>query len=334
MYHVTNVPADRPKPDWPVVKTSVLRDKTYDGPMVGLETAAFSTTLIKGEKPRRSTYPTSAAPRTKWWRAGAVVELSAHRVFAMHEYVTQKSGARQVQLLLCRLSDDVERDFASALKTLGFQEVCEPHYGSYLPSSRGNEFNHSLWVNLHFLSFVPVSSWDRVARMDGTSSGELVALKPTPGKVAMLSKWLAKYTNPQFPARFRGAARAEPTRKDVERNRKAAGLLADLEPLYRQCATVLRQAGVDLDSSAKKMSEALKSRMLPVCIGCLQEFSHPELAKHLHKHRAHVYSLEQLQKEKELVLRKVSEGSRDAQKVQLIFAVKTASLINMGHKKR
>ncbi len=32
--------------------------------------------------------------------------------------------------------------------------------------------------------------------------------------------------------------------------------------------------------------------------------------------------------------RKVRDGTRDAQKVLVVFAVKTASLINMGHTKR
>ena len=42
IYHVSNVNAALPEPKWTHVQTSMCRDKTYDGPMVGLETAAFS----------------------------------------------------------------------------------------------------------------------------------------------------------------------------------------------------------------------------------------------------------------------------------------------------
>ncbi len=154
IYHVTNIPATQ-KPTWKHVQTSVLRDAMYDGTMVGLETAAFSSTLIKGALPRRSTYPTGAPPRTMWWRASAVVNLIEYHVFFMHEHTTQQSR------VLCRRDDAVESDFANALASAGFRELVGPHYNTFLPNGCGNEFNNSLWVNLHFLSFVRVSAWRR-----------------------------------------------------------------------------------------------------------------------------------------------------------------------------
>jgi hypothetical protein len=336
IYHVSNVPASSPVPQWTHVQPSLLRDQTYDGPMVGLETAAFSSTLIKGKLPRRSTYPTRAAAGTKWWRTAFKVYPRVYRVFVMHEYTTKESGVRQVQLLLCSNDDPAESDFAVALAKVGFKEVDSYEY---FPAGRAHSFNDAVWVNVHFLGYVPIAggaaSWRKVAKMGDTGAGQLVALKAVPGKVAMMSKWLEKYKSPHLPTRFMKGARAEPSLKDVERNRKAAALLADLEPLYRHCAALLRDKGVDVENaSVKKLSEALKGRTDPYCIGCLHSYTHADLAKHLHKNRGHVYSLEQLHKEKELVLRKVRDGSREAQKVRVIFAIKTASLINLGHKKK
>jgi hypothetical protein len=339
IYHVSNVPASSPAPQWTHVQPSLLRDQTYDGPMVGLETAAFSSTLINGKMPRRTTYPTRAAAGTKWWRTAFTFDPRGQRMFLMHEYTTKESGVRQVQLLCCSIADPAESDFAVALATIGFRELQPPHYNDFLPNGRGNSFDNTMWVNLHFLAYVPVmggaASWRKVAKMGDTGAGQLVALKAVPGKVAMMSKWLEKYHTPVFPRGFSKGARAEPSLKDVERNREAAAVLADLEPLYRFCAALLRDKGVDVENaSAKKLSEALKGRTDPYCIGCLHSYPHAELAKHLHKNRGHVYSLEQLHKEKELVLRKVRDGSREAQKVRVIFAIKTASLINLGHKKK
>ncbi len=107
--------------------------------------------------------------------------------------------------------------------------------------------------------------------MDGTSAGELVASKPVPGKVVMLTKWLSKFVNAEVPVRFR-IARTEPTRKDVERNRKAAALLADLEPLYRLCAAVGSESGDGLGKGAERGAQgadATRVHRLPAGVSAL-----------------------------------------------------------------
>ncbi len=42
LYHVTNCDRRFACPNWPYVTPSLLRDATFDGPLVGLATAGFS----------------------------------------------------------------------------------------------------------------------------------------------------------------------------------------------------------------------------------------------------------------------------------------------------
>ena len=61
MYHVTNVSAQNRRPDWHEIKPcSIANDKTYDGDLLGLPLASFTTTRYDGghrDMPTISPYP-------------------------------------------------------------------------------------------------------------------------------------------------------------------------------------------------------------------------------------------------------------------------------------
>lgn len=60
MYHVTNVchkDDNQKHPKWNVIKPNVANDATYDGHLVGLPVACFTTTLFQGRLPDQSPYP-------------------------------------------------------------------------------------------------------------------------------------------------------------------------------------------------------------------------------------------------------------------------------------
>ena len=105
MYHVTNVPvkrnkSNRPKnqPDWEKVRVNVADDKTFDGKLVALPVACFTTTLYQGDLPTQSPYPryvtvsgtkAKAKPETEYWRVDVPFNLHKYKIFEMAKSVIQ-----------------------------------------------------------------------------------------------------------------------------------------------------------------------------------------------------------------------------------------------------
>ena len=126
-------------------------DRTYDGALYGLSTASFSATRLGKNIPSYTTYPTNGKPGTMYARAHAIVNLKDYYVFQMGEY-SNRSGVKQIQLLLLHRSDGIDVDVAHTLRLCQFKELSGPNYGGHLPKGKGNSYNASKkWVNLHFI---------------------------------------------------------------------------------------------------------------------------------------------------------------------------------------
>ena len=70
MYHVTNVSVyySSNHPKWTEIRPSVANDKAYDGELVGLPVASFTTTLYNGNLPTFSPYPRNGNENDHYWR--------------------------------------------------------------------------------------------------------------------------------------------------------------------------------------------------------------------------------------------------------------------------
>lgn len=70
-----------------------------------------------------------------------------------------------------------------------------------------------------------------------------------------------------------------------------------------------------------------------LCITCLNKYSLKKLMDHLVQttlaNTSHIYSLEALKEEREIVREKIQEGSQEAQMLKVVCAVKFASLIQL-----
>jgi hypothetical protein len=137
-----------------------------------------------------------------------------------------------------------------------------------------------------------------------------------------------------LPALF-GFAFEEPSRDEFEKHRRAAALIAHLPELYQKALKVLKNVDIDLMSASETaITSALRKHKMPrLCITCLNKFSLTSLVTHLVNTTladdSHIYSLDQLKEERELVREKVKEGSEEAHMLKIVCAVKFASLIQL-----
>ena len=111
MYHVTNVSVDKsPKPpEWNMIKPSVANDPVYNGNLLGLPVAFFTTTLFNSELPKISPYPRGGTKGTHHWRVTIPFDYCKFKIFLMNKYKTDKSGVTQVHLL-CLNEENSEAD--------------------------------------------------------------------------------------------------------------------------------------------------------------------------------------------------------------------------------
>ena len=344
VYHVTSVRKSEPRPQWKYLQPAPLRDETYDGPLVGLHAVSCSVTRINGELPRWTPYPTAVAAPASLWRALCTVRLGDFRVFRVHEHRTGRSGPRQVQLLLCKNSDRLEADFATALEMLDFDELFAPDYdGHFAEDGEALDYRGSEWVNLLFLSFLAVDVWDTATKRDSFGSGRLLERDPedtVPDKQEMLAAWLAATARARgvdptdFPVRF-GLCFTEPSRSNFEKHRRAAAFLAHLPELYRKALKVLKDVDIDLrEASESEITRALRKHKMPrICITCLNQMSVNKLVDHLVDttlgDNSHIYSLDHLKEERDLVREKIKTGSEEDHMAKVVCAVKVATLIQL-----
>ncbi len=259
----------------------------------------------------------------------------------MYEHRTGR-GPKQLQLLMCKINDEVESDFAIALELLEFEELLAPDYGGLLPGGKAPSYTGSEWINVLFLSFVPVEGWDIATKRDSFGPGHLVPAKQrlSEDKVDVLSTWLSKVAEgrgvdfEEFSERF--VFFAEPSRSEFEKHRRAAEFIAHLPELYRKALKVLKDVDIDLVSASETaITHALKKHKMPrLCITCLNGMSLSKLIDHLVKttlaDASHIYSLDDLKDERDIVREKLKEGTEEeTQMLKVVCAVKFASLIQL-----
>lgn len=148
-----------------------------------------SVSLVNGALPRWTPYPTDASVGSTFWRAIASINLEQFRIFKMHEHGAR--GPKQIQLLCCSTSDRVEREFAVALQRAGIPEMVGPDFGGFLPNWSEPTYLGSTWVNLMFLSPLPILEWDKATKRSPWRSGKMLPLSNGRGsKLELLADWL------------------------------------------------------------------------------------------------------------------------------------------------
>lgn len=125
--------------------------------------------------------------------------------------------------------------------------------------------------------------------------------------------------------------------------RRAEATLSHLGPLFERAQLLLlhadppidlKEAGIHIGSLAKKLKDL---GLGFACITCLKEFaSSNTLRKHLLRDRSHIYPLEAIEREEEMVLRKLEErlqgeddNSQAIEQAMLVFVVRKALLIKV-----
>lgn len=194
------------------------------------------------------------------------------------------------------------------------------------------------WVNVHFLSRMPISKWDAVTKRSNWGPGKLDMKRSMPpeDKTLALFQWICQNADNldqmDLPRRFSGLSH-EPDEGEYFSEMRAARFIADLDVNYARCLRVLK--GVDLDisqASPSKISKMLRAKGMPhLCISCMKEFSVRELQNHLRNDKTHIYSLASIKTERELVRQKISEDgdTPESVKARVVFAIKYASLIHL-----
>lgn len=177
VYHVSNVKSTEGQPEWGSIKTSISDDKTYDGVMVGLPVACFSSTLYGIQHPNRSMYPRIDQCDDSHHRFIKKVDLTQFRIF----FLTRAYGQRH--LLLLDGDDVTENMVADVLTACGIPELAGPdweHDGEAMfPAGRANVYggvdNTTFWVNTNFWSPVATGGgeWDTVARQAAAQYGDV-----------------------------------------------------------------------------------------------------------------------------------------------------------------
>lgn len=346
VYHVTAVEKVQSQPSWPHIRPSVLRDRFYDGPLVGLRLVSTSCTLLRGGGlPSWTPYPTTKSTNlpTSFWRAKSTIRLADFRVFQMFARAG-RNAPKQVQLLFCNRSCPIESDFAVALGMLGFTELVGPDYGGVFQDGKAPEYQGGVWFNCFFLDNLKITAWDVATKRHPYKSGKLVRVdaRASDSKLDVLCMWLSEHVRRRslddlwdtLPSRF--LVFEEPDTEEYLAQRRAATLLGKLPVLYAKSIAYLGKIDFDLKtaSEAKISRELKKAGMPPLCITCLNAMSNKELTDHLVsttlKDDSHIYNLKAFKKERELVRLKIKDdSSNEAHMVKLIFAVKHASLVKL-----
>ena len=185
MYHVTNISKDESSdnPDWVEIRPNVADDKTYDGDLVGLPVASFTTTRYEGGLPTFSTYPRNGIKGKYYWRVAVPFRYDDYDIFLMND------NLKQIHLLcLTKDSTAVENILSAALEK---RSLTDKQFAMYFPNNRPNEYTDTnIFVNVAFIQPIQIPQkglWDTVKR-SGHGHGELV-MTANEGNIKLLDSW-------------------------------------------------------------------------------------------------------------------------------------------------
>ena len=168
MYHVTNVSVDKsPKPpDWNMINPTVANDTVYNGSLLGLPVAFFTTTLYQRNLPNKSPYPRGAMTGAKHWRVTIPFNFHKFKLFLMHKHKTPNSGVTQIHLL-CLENSEAENILTTVL-THKEKPIDGPKLEQYFPNEKANEYTQDrMFVNVSFINPVSITEdakWDTVPK--------------------------------------------------------------------------------------------------------------------------------------------------------------------------
>lgn len=183
MYHVTNISSrdengqvvNSDHPDWNEIRPHVANDKRWDGKLVGLPVAFFTTTLYQGDLPTISPYPKSGVVNSRHWRVSVPFNPDHYKILEMARH------EKQVHLLCLDVinGNDIEKGLVDILNTgLGLQLYLEADREQYFPDGQANDYmqlHTNYFVNVCFIKPVQIgedAEWDEVQRKDrGCSCG-------------------------------------------------------------------------------------------------------------------------------------------------------------------
>ena len=171
MYHVTNVSVDKsPKPpDWNMIKPTVANDTAYNGNLLGLPVAFFTTTLFQRNLPNKSPYPRGAMTGTKHWRVTIPFNCHKFKLFLMGKHKTLNSGVTQIHLLCLNEEHSEAENVLTTILTHMEKLVDGPKLKEYFPNGKANEYTqvNRMFVNVSFINPVSITEdaeWDTVPK--------------------------------------------------------------------------------------------------------------------------------------------------------------------------
>ena len=186
MYHVTDISEDDSPshPNWTVVNTGVSDDRTYDGELVGLPVASFTTTQYQGGLPTISPYPRDGIEGRMYWRVKVPFEYDKYNIYLMNNHQTQ------IHLLcLAKNGTDVENLLSVILKS---KSLTQTGANVCFPDGQPNEYTDSkIFVNVNFITPIKIwneFSWDTVER-GSQFHGELATIDRSRSNSSILYEW-------------------------------------------------------------------------------------------------------------------------------------------------
>ena len=186
MYHVTQLSVDDSPnhPNWNDIKVGVSDDRTFDGELVGLPVASFTTTRRNGDLPTFSPYPRNGDEGRMYWRVEVPFEYDKYNIYLMNDHPTQ------IHLLcLAKNGTDAEKLLSSILKSKSLTKL---KANVYFPNDQPNEYTDTnIFVNVNFITPIKISSkcsWDTVERSHH-SHGELAMIEGPQDNTQLLYKW-------------------------------------------------------------------------------------------------------------------------------------------------
>ena len=204
MYHVTkesalNIVLTFTSPPWTEIEPrSIANDKKYDGNLLGLPLASFTTTLYNGELPTVSPYPRG---KSGWhYRVRVKFYKQNYHIFLMGEKYTQTSDTYQYQLLCIRKCDRdqfEEKVYRILLQCYEDQQLSDLTIKTYFPEGKANDAKHGkkMYVNVHFTHSINISDghgeWDTVQTENDNIKVEKI-FKDITKRDDLLSLWCMK----------------------------------------------------------------------------------------------------------------------------------------------
>ena len=175
MYHVTDVSVEKsPKPpEWSMIKPSVANDPVYNGSLLGLPVAFFTTTLFNNKLPKISPYPRGGSKGTHHWRVILPFDYCKFKIFLMNKYKIDKSGVTQVHLL-CLNEEKSEAD--KLLITVLTHKGILIDTTEYFPERSAADKEGCKVVNVSFINPVLIgkdAKWDTVSKRYSTPTNKL-----------------------------------------------------------------------------------------------------------------------------------------------------------------